>query len=213
MSRSEGQVLEPGLRPLNIRNQTTCSSDIPLHLSSRLCEGDLVPGLALPVERFHPVVQTLSRVHSTGRSQNICRGFYLPNATSPIKRDLFDFRDVLTKNKSSSFGHCPNCLIRSFSQWTWAEAEGDAGKVVQEPVAKVLGWPGPASQSLSSAVMFLLSQGQGAITQGLRKSWILSQPWEGVRPCVSPFDNDLNKTIGDEGITVDFWIIKVHTPN
>ena len=106
MSRSEGQVLEPGLRPLNIRNQTTCSSDIPLHLSSRLCEGDLVPGLALPVERFHPVVQTLSRVHSTGRSQNICRGFYLPNATSPIKRDLFDFRDVLTKKNQ-----VPNCLI------------------------------------------------------------------------------------------------------
>ena len=23
----------------------------------------------------------------------------------------------------------------------------------------------------------------------------------------------LNKTIGDEGITVDFWIIKVHTSN
>ena len=24
---------------------------------------------------------------------------------------------------------------------------------------------------------------------------------------------DANKTIGDEGITVDFWIIKVHTSN
>ena len=24
---------------------------------------------------------------------------------------------------------------------------------------------------------------------------------------------NLNKTIGDEGITVDFWIIKVHTSN
>ena len=53
------------------------------------------------------------------------------------------------------------------------------GKVVQEPAAEVLGWRGPASQSLSSAVMFLLSQGQGAIKQGLRKSWILFQPWDG----------------------------------